>query len=120
MRYRDGVHMEQLRMLFRQGYTPHNDVELSREQTAFTLNIMFHPKVNSNDFDEMIIPVYIEEADQIPSNTTMSDMHLMFVKHALNFGFVTRNGQLVGILRRKRLETILTLDQDSTKTIRRR
>jgi hypothetical protein len=51
--------------------------------------------------------IMLDEPMQFASSTPMTFLHLLFITQSIHFGFVTKNGKLVGIVRRIHLEKIL-------------
>lgn len=49
----------------------------------------------------------LDEPMQFASSTPMTFLHLLFITQSIHFGFVTKNGKLVGIVRRIHLEKLL-------------
>ena len=129
-RYRAGVDMEQLKNLFLGGNLVRREdlFDDDRDDTGITMNVICHVKMvagfgeglqvreedaQQRDRNQTVIPLRVEEADQFPSGMAMTNLHLLFIKQAMRFGFVTKNGQLIGILRRKKLENFLKMHRNS-------
>ena len=57
--------------------------------------------------NEICDNLMLDEPMQFASSTPMTFLHLLFITQSIQFGFVTKNGKLVGILRRIHLEKLL-------------